>query len=177
VSLSRAIARFTGTGPAEPPLVKSLAKTGMGASRRTMGLVHLVDELAAARDGDSLRYAAKWLCGNGSVDVVVVAESEPHGGLCERCIDRKVDLEVGLVVVYRCFDSAGDLLYVGSTTRGGRARIQQHRYSKAAWCSLMDPERTTFEPHTHEIAARAAESRAIRSEHPRFNKAGRRVAS
>jgi hypothetical protein len=172
----RAIARFTAGQPAEAPLVRAAAKTGIALARRTMGLVHLVDELAAVRVDDTLRFAAQWVCGNGSVDAIVVEDADAFGGLCDRCLARATDLEIGLTVVYRVFDAAANLLYVGSTTSGGHARISAHRHAGAAWIPLMDPTRTTFERFDHELAARAAESRAIREEHPRFNKAGRRAS-
>lgn len=154
-------------------LLRAHSKSGYGASRRTMN-VHRVEEMVALQDGDRLRFAARWVCGTHSVDAVAIADPDEHGGSCPRCDVRLAELEFGLVVVYRCYDAHGSLLYVGSTTNGASTRLAAHR--KAAWWPLMDSARTRVERFEHELQARAAELRAIRTEHPRFNVQGRRSA-
>jgi hypothetical protein len=154
-------------------LVRAYSKSGYAASRRTMN-VHRVEEMVGVREGDRIRFAARWICGAHSVDAIAIGDPDQHGGSCERCDSRLAEIEFGLIVVYRCYDAQGDLLYVGSTTNGASTRLAAHR--KAAWWPLMDPTRTRIEQFDHELQARAAELRAIRAEHPRFNVYGRRSA-
>lgn len=154
-------------------LVRAHSKSGFAAARRTMS-VHRVQEMVAVRDGHALRFAARWICGGGSVDAVPVADSALADGHCARCDERLADLMFGLVAVYRIHDADGGLLYVGSTVNGAYTRIAAHK--KAAWWPLMDPSRTRLERFDNELQARAAELRAIRTEHPRFNVMHRRAA-
>lgn len=70
--------------------------------------------------------------------------------------------------LYRFFDAEDQLLYVGISW-SAPARAKQHRADKD-WWELV--RRMTVEPHRSSAAARAAETRAIRTEHPMYNRAG-----
>jgi predicted GIY-YIG superfamily endonuclease len=70
-----------------------------------------------------------------------------------------------LHVVYRAFDGAGQLLYVGYTSEP-KARVAAHRTS-APW--YPQAARWTYEPHPDRKAALAAEAAAIRAERPLHN--------
>lgn len=69
-------------------------------------------------------------------------------------------------VVYRCLDSEGALLYIGSTGNL-RRRMRDHR-RHAVWHHLV--ARIETEAHPSLAEARTAERLAIRSERPSFNK-------
>lgn len=71
--------------------------------------------------------------------------------------------------LYRLFDAAGVLLYVGIGGNPGR-RFEQHRGDKLWWGQVA---RVTLEHHPTREAALAAELDAIQIEHPRHNIAGR----
>jgi predicted GIY-YIG superfamily endonuclease len=70
-----------------------------------------------------------------------------------------------LHVVYRAFDGAGQLLYVGCTSEP-KVRVAAHRTS-APW--YPQAARWTYEPHPDRKAALAAEAAAIRAERPLHN--------
>lgn len=72
-------------------------------------------------------------------------------------------------VVYRAFDAADRLLYVGCTN-DVEARMKSHAAS-SPWFVYMD--RFTTEPFGSRAEAEAAEARAIGEEHPRWNLVGR----
>jgi predicted GIY-YIG superfamily endonuclease len=67
--------------------------------------------------------------------------------------------------VYRCYDQAGKLLYVGCT-RDVEKRMQTHRYN-SPWHGEMS--RTTAQMFTDQPSALVAEREAIEREHPQFN--------
>lgn len=69
--------------------------------------------------------------------------------------------------VYRMFDHAGRLLYIGVTGRAGR-RFDQHATKR--WFPLV--AMITLEWHATHAAARLAETRAIAAERPCYNVAG-----
>lgn len=68
-------------------------------------------------------------------------------------------------VVYRVYDAAGSLLYVGSTV-DLPARLSTHRREAPWWPAAV---RMTREDHDLVVDARAAERAAIDSENPIFN--------
>lgn len=72
------------------------------------------------------------------------------------------------VAVYRFFDSAGVLLYVGKT-RNPTARWKTHASTKSWWSEVT---KSVIDWHSSEKAALAAETDAIATEHPRYNVAG-----
>ncbi len=67
--------------------------------------------------------------------------------------------------LYRFYDHAGDLLYVG-ITGDGKSRFGAHRRSKPWWDEVT---RIEIERHPNRDTARSAEVRAIREEKPRYN--------
>lgn len=67
--------------------------------------------------------------------------------------------------VYRFYDAAGSLLYVGAT-RIPQRRWSQHASRQSWW---TDVARKTIRWHQTKEAALAAEKEAIRTEHPRYN--------
>lgn len=71
--------------------------------------------------------------------------------------------------VYRCFDREGRLIYVGSSANLF-SRLEQHR-SSAWWSPTVAKVTATYYPNG--VVARAAETRAIREEVPRWNKQGK----
>lgn len=71
--------------------------------------------------------------------------------------------------VYRLFDDAGDLLYVGSTKW---PRERRYAHKKKAWWPEVESFRLTVYPNPEH--ARRVEWLAIATEHPRYNIAGRR---
>jgi predicted GIY-YIG superfamily endonuclease len=142
-------------------------KTGFAAARHVM-LVHRVEAVAAVIEDGRVQYAARWLCGNGTTDAVIVAEAAGHGGLCERCIRRSERFPA----LYRFFDADGRLLYIGATVDVS-ARREQHQASAPWWPEVSEMRVERYEDIS---AARAAEVRAIRTEHPTYNKLLRRAA-
>jgi len=146
------------------------SKTGFAATART-GLVHRVKDMAAIRDGDRLRFAARWLCGSTCRDVAPVAAPENGTDVCVRC----AEVALRPNVVYRLYGFDGSLLYIGSSKRGGIERPLGHR--ARSWWPLVDTSRTLIEHFEHELQARAFESAAIRAEQPEFNVQGKGVAS
>lgn len=70
-------------------------------------------------------------------------------------------------VVYRAFDAAGDLLYVGCTSNI-KSRFAYHRHDKPEWLALS--AKIDTEPYPDPVSAYAAEEQAILAERPRFNR-------
>lgn len=71
--------------------------------------------------------------------------------------------------VYRFYAENGDLLYVGCTMRLA-ARIGEHTAGKSWWGEVT---RATFDHFDNQRAALIAEARAIATEHPVHNTAGK----
>lgn len=67
--------------------------------------------------------------------------------------------------LYRFFDEAGDLLYVGITLNPA-ARWKQHSQDKPWWTEVAN---ITVEPHKNRREVLEAELLAIKTEHPRHN--------
>jgi hypothetical protein len=67
--------------------------------------------------------------------------------------------------LYRFYDAAGQLLYVG-ITGVGFTRLQQHACRKSWWWEI---KAATFEHFPSRYEATLAETRAIRTERPRRN--------
>ncbi len=68
-------------------------------------------------------------------------------------------------VVYRMFNAAGDLLYIGCTTRFIR-RMTDHEHNRPWWSEVAS---ITVEHFESGYQAAKAEAVAIRSEAPRHN--------
>lgn len=71
--------------------------------------------------------------------------------------------------VYRAFDSAGRLLYVGCSVSVD-ARLRQHEASAQWW---LYKDKLAVEEFASQDEALAAEAEAIATEHPRWNMTGR----
>lgn len=69
-------------------------------------------------------------------------------------------------VLYRFYSATGELLYIGITNDAWR-RFSQHRADKAWWPEVANICQQSFATSDE---LKAAESRAIRSEKPRYNK-------
>lgn len=139
------------------------------AASRARKLIHRVTEVAAIVHGNRIRYAARWLCGDGSVDAILVADPDPYGGVCFRCAGAE---ERG-PLVYRLYDRRGSLLYIGSTINVF-GRFQGHAGRTPWWSEVATYRLQRFET---EEAARCAEALAIGSEDPKHNKIYRRSRS
>ena len=68
--------------------------------------------------------------------------------------------------VYRLFDEAGTLLYIGCSARPTRRR-EKHR--KKSWWPEVAPERTTLEWFANWSLATLAEYYAIAQDEPKYN--------
>lgn len=73
--------------------------------------------------------------------------------------------------LYRLFDAAGDLLYVG-ITNNVKVRMQGHRADKRWWPEVVE-KRITWYPNRPDAAA--AEDRAIKTEDPRYDRSYRQA--
>jgi hypothetical protein len=67
-------------------------------------------------------------------------------------------------MLYRLYNAAGELIYVGITERFG-GRFSQHEHSQ--W--WREVERIELEPHPTRAEAQAAEMAVIRAELPKYN--------
>jgi len=72
--------------------------------------------------------------------------------------------------IYRAYDGADRLLYVGSSVDID-ARLRQHESAFPAWWAFQ--RRIDVQTFSTEEQAREAEARAIAAEHPRWNVTGR----
>jgi hypothetical protein len=140
------------------------SKTGLVAARRGE-LAHLDEGVAAVFEGDRLRFGARFACGSGSADVVILADASAHGGVCERCVDI-----VAGPCVYRCFDAAPALIYIGSAEKW-LTREGNHRAHTPWWPEVADVQVTRYRSI---FEARVAETAAIEAERPKYNKRPRK---
>lgn len=114
------------------------------------------------------RYAVRMRCGR-IYDRFATSVFEPDGvALCDDC----VLIDMRQHTVYRFFDAADQLLYVGYTV-DPIERFSRHSkpYSESTrWWPLQ--HHYTLVTFDSEADARAAETRAIRLERPLYNRAG-----
>jgi hypothetical protein len=139
-------------------------KATFGIARRG-STAHRINGLAVAFIDGHARYGARWLCGSGSTDALLLDDADVQGEKCLRCEERLTP------VVYRCFDSAGRLLYVGCTIERSM-RMRFHERDTAWWPEVAEVRCEEFSDIT---AAHIAEARAIATEDPAYNKRLRRV--
>lgn len=145
-------------------LYAARCKSGL-AIARFGSITHHVAALAVVYINGAARFSARWVCGNGSADVVIQppnADSE----ICVNCTDAKTP------TLYR-FGSDGDLLYIGSTSTKS-IRIRTHERTTRWWSEVQKIE---IEEHADITAARVAERQAIRTEHSRYNRMHRATAA
>ena len=133
-------------------------KVPYGTGRRAAYVHHWKDAAGVIEHGRTI-YAAKWACGGSSPDVLFLSELDDRE-LCQACAVCKP-------VVYRCFSESGRLLYVGSTLNPV-ARMRQHARVTRWWPEVATVVREVF---ASELAARDGELKAVRSEHPVYNRA------
>ncbi|MEU7170392.1 GIY-YIG nuclease family protein [Micromonospora tulbaghiae] len=143
------------------------------AASRSSQRFHLIERTWVAWPGNASPIAlVKTRCG-ASLRRFNTSLTEPDGmEVCDGC----VFADFPVPVVYRCFDAAGTLLYVGSSINV-LVRIQAHAAKgsvSAVWWQHVD--RWTVETFPDLDAAIAAEDAAISSELPLFNVKGRRPA-
>jgi hypothetical protein len=136
-------------------------KSGMAASI-SRGMVHIVDEAALAVDADGAQLAVRWICGNGAVNA---RPADPSEVACDAC-EQLQHLPRG-PVVYRCYGTDGDLLYIGSSANV-RIRVRAHSTGTRWWDEVAQVEAEPFPTIT---AARLAEAQAIIAELPSRNRA------
>jgi hypothetical protein len=128
---------------------------------RLGGLAHLHDGVAVVFSRNVARFGARYLCGPGSCDVALLPNIDAYGGVCAQC----EDFAKG-PCLYRCFNDAGALIYIGSTPRYLK-RLQGHRTRTPWWDEVAE---TTDERYPTIFEARAAERLAIIAERPLRNR-------
>ena len=149
-------------------IMAARCKTGIVASKRGT-IAHFSSKFYAYFQDGKVRFVADYLCGNGNNNAVVLTSVDAHYGMCEVCEDAAKG-----PCVYRCFNEAGDLLYIGSTKTYLR-RLQSHGTQSEWWPDVAATKAQRF-PTLHE--ARVAERQAIGTENPIHNRQrpGRKVA-
>lgn len=141
--------------------VRCKTEFAIARARTRRKVVHRIDWVDAACAEGRIRYFAGWICGDRSWDAVLVADPAPIGRMCKRC----ESLAQG-PFVYRCYDDADQLLYIGSA-KCRLSRFQGHRQSSPWWPEVARRE-LTDQPDIE--TARRAEAAAIRAERPIHNK-------
>jgi hypothetical protein len=137
-------------------------KTGFGVARAiNRKVVHRIDSVDAACDGERIRYIASWMCGGFSRDVTLVASLDALSRTCGQC-----DLAArGEGFVYHCFGTA-DVLYIGSAI-DAEHRLRGHELLSSWWPEVIG---THVETYPDIETARRAEAAAIEAERPVHNK-------
>lgn len=136
--------------------VRSKSGLAMGAVNGTSA--HCIAILGARVTETKIQYAARYLCHQGSRCVVLLPENQTDVPLCSRCASAGP-------VVYRCFDTDGHLLYIGSSVNVAN-RYSYHRWEKNWWADVARTEEQRFPSLP---AARVAERKAIEAERPLHN--------
>jgi len=130
-------------------------------------MAHIDQALAAIFYDGRAQFAARFLCGHGSPDVVILKDASDQGGVCPKC----EDIALG-PCVYRCFDFTGQLIYIGSTA-ARLSRFKVHETQSPWWPEAVDIKVERFPTI---FQARAAERLAIIAEVPLHNKQYRRAS-
>ncbi len=132
------------------------------AVSRKGAIVHRIEAAACVLSRTRIRYAVQYLCGNSSIDAVLLANADAHGGaVCPRC-----QIGVAGIFVYRCYADDGRLLYIG-ITGSYAARMSTHASTSPWWPEVAN---ITLEPCLSLTAARAAERLAVQAEKPEHNR-------
>lgn len=142
----------------------SVAVTTLAKSR--LGVAHHITSAASVVESGRVRFAARWACGGAAQTAVLIADASSFR-TCRACED-KLDPQP---VVYRCFDSAGNLLYIGSTFQRNQ-RFRSHELTSQWWAQAADIKLEKFQSIAE---ARFAEAKAIFAEKPPHNHIGRDV--
>ena len=138
------------------------SKTGL-AMARAGSVAHQTTAVAVMWQRGESRFAARWMCGGASNDVILLATANSHGGVCTRCGDASAG-----PCVYRCYGGGGHLLYIGSTNNLS-LRMASHRSRSSWWPEVTD---VRFQPFPAIAEARIAERLAITAEQPACNRLG-----
>lgn len=141
--------------------------TGLARPRRAGArYVHRVESMAGVFQNGALQLAARWLCRNHGTENAVVVTDAAGYELCPRCEDAYIG-----PAVYRCFSADGRLLYVGAA-RSLAYRLRQHELGTPWWplVARVDDER-----FSNIDAALDAETKAIETESPVYNRTSRPV--
>jgi hypothetical protein len=136
------------------------SKSGLVTARRG-SMAHIDKGLAVTFPGGRAQFAGRFLCGGGSIDVVILRDAADQGGVCVKC----EDVARG-PFVYRCLDSGGRLIYIGSAA-SRIARFKSHETQSPWWPEVADIQVEYFPTI---FQARAAERLAIVAESPLHNK-------
>jgi hypothetical protein len=140
--------------------MRARCKTGVVAGR-TGAVAHFPAQLRALFDTDgSVRFRAEFVCGNLSVDAIVLARTEDAPAMCAVCEDTAKGPRV-----YRCLNSDKRVIYIGSTAALLK-RIRLHRSQSPWWPEVAE---VTGEYFPTVFLARAAERLAIKAELPLHN--------
>ena len=124
--------------------------------------VQRVRDYVAPNGARHVRWECRCECGRSAVASANDLKSG-HTTTCGcRRFARLLDTEH---ILYRLFDDAGDLLYVGITNRWSR-RSGEHSRTKSWWPLVARVEEHSFPDRA---SVEAAEKEAIRSENPRHN--------
>lgn len=136
------------------------SKTGIVAARRG-SIAHLDDGIAAVIRNGRARFAARFLCGGHSLNAGVLANADAYGGVCAVCADAKLGPGV-----YRFFNAAGRVIYIGSSEKPLK-RQRQHQSNSPWWPEVADVQVIRY-PTIFE--ASAAERIATDAEEPIHNR-------
>lgn len=170
--LDLAMNQFAATGYLPGPsssggvrLYSAKCKSGMAVGRFG-SITHRVAAMAVVYIDGVARFSARWVCGNGSADVVI-QPADVASEICVNCMDANTP------IVYRCFGSDGGLLYIGCTIAKS-SRFRAHERLTKWWSEVTKIETVEYAEVT---GARVAERHAIRTEHPRYNRMHRALAA
>lgn len=136
-------------------------------------LVHRIDFAVAVWMDDYPLVGVQTVCGRPLAEAdfhTHAPEGRRYLHLCDDCLLHE---ENQLPTVYRCFDAAGSLLYVGCT-KDFLNRLFQHwtpSTRKPWWHRVASITRETFPTMADALAA---ERHAIQTEHPEMNQTHKR---
>lgn len=127
--------------------------------------VHRIDTVTAVFRDDDLRFRVQWVCPVEASNPILLTEPG-NRQQCGHCAS------LWQPVVYRVFDATGFLLYIGATCYYDR-RMRQHAQRSPWWKHVEYIDRVEC---ASAAEAFAAETEAIGSEDPAWNRRGRRAA-
>jgi predicted GIY-YIG superfamily endonuclease len=147
-----------GSFPPNTYITQVHSKSGLVMSRAGTS-AHRIRVIGAHVGRNGIRYGARYVCYQGSTNVLLLPEDPADVPLCPRCAagDRPV--------VYRLFDAQDRLLYIGSTDNS-YSRYEHHRCMQTWWPDVARKEEQEFPLLA---AARVAERKAIAAERPLHN--------
>lgn len=140
--------------------LRARCKTGVVAAK-TGAVAHFPAEFSARLDPNgSVRFRARFVCGNGTHNAIVLANAEDAPAMCAICEDTAKGPRL-----YRCLNSDKRVIYIGSTAALLR-RIRSHKTESPWWPEVAE---VTDECFPTVFLARAAERLAIKAEMPLYN--------